>query len=75
LARYVLDRITDDKDSIEKIAENFEDDKNFISGIIGFLIDIHWLKQDENGVYRKTRKGKTYTIKRERPILSFNIPP
>jgi predicted transcriptional regulator len=50
---------------------DFEDDKKFISEVVYFLTDIGWVKQDPNGTYRITKKGKTSTITRKRPSIHF----
>jgi hypothetical protein len=71
LARYVLGRLTNDQSSIEKIAKDFDRDKEFISGIIKFLKDIGWIQEDQNGSYQVTRKGQANTIVRKRPIVNF----
>src|ERR671919_2059915 len=62
LAKYVLLRLVYDHDSIEKIAVAFDDDKKFILGVVYFLMDIGWVKQDLSGTYRITKKGKMNTI-------------
>jgi hypothetical protein len=71
LARYVLGRLTNDKSSIETIAEDFDGDQEFISGVISFLKDIRWIREDLNGSYQVTRKGQANTIVRKRPTIYF----
>ncbi|MGH9986320.1 MAG: hypothetical protein ACRD8W_20450 [Nitrososphaeraceae archaeon] len=61
-------------DEIEKIAEDFDGDSEFISGVVDFLIDIKWLRQDENGQYNITGSGKTYTINRRMTVPNFRTP-
>ncbi len=75
LAKHVLIRFTKDQESIERIAEDFDDDRKFILGVVDFLTDIEWIKQDKNGIYKMTRKGQTNTIRRKRQTLNFKIPP
>jgi hypothetical protein len=57
LSKHVLIRLTNDQESIERIAEYFDDDKKFILGVVDFLTDIGWIKQDKNGIYKMTRNG------------------
>ena len=71
LAKYVLLRLVNDHESIETIAEDFDDDQRFISGVVDFLDDIDWIRQDMNGVYRITTRGKNGMITRQRPLVSF----
>ena len=35
-----------DNQSVEKLAEDFDDDVRFINGVVDFLKDIRWIKQD-----------------------------
>ena len=74
LAKYVLDKLTIDQSTIGRISEDFDNDKEFISGVVDFLEDIGWIIQDRNGSYHVTRKGQTSTIKRIRPTIYFRIP-
>ena len=71
LAKYVLVRITDGSQTIEKIAENFDNDRRLILWIVDFLKKVGWIKQNESGTYRMTRKGKANIITRERPLVDF----
>jgi hypothetical protein len=64
-------RLVNDHDSIEKIAENFDDDKEYIQGIETFLEDIGWIKEKEDGDFKVTRKGKLNMITRQRPYINF----
>ena len=64
-------RVIDDFESIERVAEDFDNDQRFISGVVDFLKDIGWIKEDMNGVYRITAKGKNSMITRQRPLVSF----
>jgi hypothetical protein len=48
-----------DSQSVEKISEDFDDDVRFINGIMEFLKDIGWIKQDRiSGLYQMTHIGK-----------------
>lgn len=62
LAKYVLNRLTNDHDKIEMIAKDLDNDERFTLGIVNFLLDVDWVKQDSNGAYLITSKGKTSTI-------------
>jgi hypothetical protein len=73
LAKYVLKRLVNDHESVEKIAVDFGGDKKFIIGVIHFLDDIGWIRQDSTGNYRMTRKGKTNTIIRHRQMVNWRI--
>lgn len=74
LAKYVLNRLTSDHDSIERNAEDFEKDVKYITGVIDFLINIRWVKQDAEGNYTTTRKGQTFTTRREKLKPNFKVP-
>jgi hypothetical protein len=45
-----------------------------VSGVIDFLTDVGWIKQDKSGLYQVARNGRTNTIKRERQIIRFGLP-
>ena len=48
-----------DNQSLEKLAEEFDDDVRFINGIVDFLNDIKWIKQDQiSGLYQITEIGR-----------------
>jgi predicted methyltransferase len=66
-------RLVNDHDNIEKIAVDFDEDKKFIVGVVDFLTDIGWLKQDEKS-YQITRKGDGYnnTQKTSDKLLSHS---
>lgn len=71
MAKYILLRLVDDLESIERVAEDFDNDQRFISGVVDFLKDIDWIKQDMKGAYRITTKGKNSMITRQRQLVSF----
>jgi predicted transcriptional regulator len=71
LAKHVLFRLVHDHDSIEGIAENFNNDKQLISDVVRFLNDIRWIKQDVNGIYKITTKGKNNMISRQKPLVNL----
>ncbi|HZD36958.1 MAG TPA: hypothetical protein VE130_17270 [Nitrososphaeraceae archaeon] len=74
LAKYVLERLVNGHESVEKIAEDFDNDKEFILGVTDFLNEIGWIKQDPtSGIYRITGKGKTNTITRHKQIVTFGM--
>jgi predicted transcriptional regulator len=73
LARYVLNRLVDQGDSIERVAEDFDNDEQFILGVVDFLINIGWIKQTESGVYKITKKGQTNIIEREKVMPNFTV--
>lgn len=57
LARYVLKRITRDGDTVNKLAEGFDGNRDFVLSVIFFLKDIGWLKEEQSGEYTITAKG------------------
>jgi predicted transcriptional regulator len=71
LAKFVLLRLVNDHDSIENIAEKFDNDKRLISEVVKFLNDIRWIKQDVNGEYKITTKGKNNMITRQEPLVNL----
>ena len=60
--KYVLGRLTNDQSTVERIAADSDDDKEFISGVVNFLKDIGWIKEDKDGSYEITRKGRVNTV-------------
>ena len=53
------------------MAEKFDNDKRLISEVVKFLIDIRWIKQDVNGEYKITTKGKNNMITRQEPLVNL----
>ena len=48
-----------DNQSVEKISEDFDNDVRFINGVVDFLKDIRWIKQDRiSGLYQITENGR-----------------
>ena len=59
-----------DNQSLEKLAEEFDDDVQFISSIVDFLKDIGWIKQDRiSGLYQITEIGRMKANASERVIV------
>ena len=52
LAKYILLRLVDNNESIEQLAEDFDNDVRFIDGVVKFLKDVGWIKQDGTGVIK-----------------------
>jgi hypothetical protein len=73
LAKYVLERLVNNHGSIEKIAENFDNDKRFILGVTNFLNGIDWIKQDSSGTSNITSKRKTNTITRCKQMVIIGV--
>ena len=46
LAKYILLRLVDNNESIEQLAEDFDNDVRFIDGVVKFLKDVGWNVQD-----------------------------
>jgi hypothetical protein len=71
LAKYVLSRLVNYHDSIEVIAEYSDNDKQLISDVVKFLGDIRWIKQDVNGAFKITTKGKNNMISQQEPLVNL----
>ncbi len=71
LAKYVLSRLVNYHDSIEEIAEYSDNDKQLISEVVKFLNDIRWIKQDVNGAFKITTKGKNNMISQQEPLVNL----
>lgn len=71
LAKYVLSRLVNYHDSIEEIAEYSDNDKQLISEVVKFLNDIRWIKQDVNGAFKITNKGKNNMISQQEPLVNL----
>jgi hypothetical protein len=52
LAKYILLRLVVQNDSIERLAQDFDNDARFINGVVKFLQDIGWIKQNGTGGYQ-----------------------
>jgi hypothetical protein len=46
LAKYILLRLVDNNETIEQVAEDFDNDIRFINRVVKFLQDTGCLKQD-----------------------------
>jgi predicted transcriptional regulator len=54
LAKYILLRIVENKEGIEQLAEDFDNDVRFITHVIEFLKDVGWIRQNSTGTYQMT---------------------
>ena len=54
LAKYIVLRLVENNESIEKVSEDFDNDVRFINGVVKFLKDVGWIKQDGTGGYQMT---------------------
>jgi len=52
LAKYILLRLVVQNDSIERLAQDFDNDTRFINGVVKYLQDIGWIKQNGTGGYQ-----------------------
>ena len=52
LAKYILLRLVVQNDSIERLAQDFDNNTRFINGVVKFLQDIGWIKQNGTGGYQ-----------------------
>jgi predicted transcriptional regulator len=71
LAKHVLVRLVNDQESVEEIAESFDNDKGLISQVVEYLNNIRWIRQEENGTYKITTKGKNNMISRQEPLVNL----
>jgi len=59
LAKYILIRLVDNP-SIERLAEDFDNDVQFMNGVVEFLKDIGWIEQDQiSGLYYMKEIART----------------
>ena len=52
LAKYILLKLVYNNESIEYLAEDFDNDIRFINSVVKFLKDVSWIKQDSRGCYQ-----------------------
>ena len=52
LAKYILLRPVVHNESIERLAQDFDNDTRFINGVVKYLQDIGWIKQNGTGGYQ-----------------------
>lgn len=48
LAKFIILRLVENNESIEQLAEDFENDVRFITRVVTFLKDIGWIKEDSS---------------------------
>ena len=70
LAKYVMLRLTNDRDTVKKIAADVDEDETFVIGVVKFLFEVGWIKEDKNGNYLITKKGKNGIITRTKRIVT-----
>jgi hypothetical protein len=54
LAKYILLRLVDNRESIEQLSKDFDNDVRFIERIVKFLNDVKWVELDRDGSYQMT---------------------
>jgi hypothetical protein len=54
LAKYIMLKLVDNRESIEQLSENFDNDVRFINRVIDFLKDIKWIEEVHSGSYQMT---------------------
>lgn len=54
LAKFILLKLVNNNESIEQVAEDFDNDVRFIDGVVKFLKDVGWIVQDSTGSYQMT---------------------
>lgn len=52
LAKYIFLRLVDNNESIEQLAEDFDNDFRFVNNVVQFLKEVRWNKQDNTGSYQ-----------------------
>jgi hypothetical protein len=50
--KYILLRLVVHNESIERLAQDFDNDTRFINGVVKYLQDIGWIKQNGTGGYQ-----------------------
>jgi hypothetical protein len=53
LAKYIFLRLVNNNESIEQLAEDFDNDFRFVSNVVQFLKELRWIRQDSTGGYQK----------------------
>ena len=48
MAKFIILRLVENNESIEQLAEDFENDVRFITRVVTFLKDIGWIKEDSS---------------------------
>jgi hypothetical protein len=61
LAKFILSRIVKSRYSIEKMAEELDNNKRLVLKIITSFIDIGWVIRNANGTYSITTKCQNAT--------------
>ena len=54
LAKYIMLKLVDNRESIEQLSENFDNDVRFINRVIDFLKDIKWIEEVHSSSYQMT---------------------
>ena len=57
LARFVLKRLVENGDTVEKLIQDLDGDEKYFFSIVSFLKDIKWIREDSNGEYVITNTG------------------
>ena len=64
-------KLVNAQESVEEIAESFDNDKGLISQVVEYLNNMRWIRQEENGTYKITTKGKNNMIARQKPLINL----
>jgi predicted transcriptional regulator len=64
-------KLVNAQESVEEIAESFDNDKGLISQVVEYLNNMRWIRQEENGTYKITAKGKNNMIARQKPLVNL----
>ena len=64
-------KLVNAQESVEEIAESFDNDKGLISQVVEYLNNMRWIRQEENGIYKITTKGKNNMISRQKPLINL----
>jgi predicted transcriptional regulator len=64
-------KLVNAQESVEEIAESFDNDKGLISQVVEYLNNMRWIRQEQNGTYKITTKGKNNMIARQKPLINL----
>ena len=59
LAKYVLIRIVEEDDTVEKLTQGLDAKESYVSTLASILEDIGWIEQEPSGKYIITDKGNS----------------
>jgi hypothetical protein len=57
LAKFVLKRLVENGDTVEKLIQDLDGDEKYLFSITSFLKDITWMREESDGEYLITNTG------------------